>query len=577
MMRLTRLIWPKISDRWGLVLVLIAAFSLLIVGVGVAGYSERLYQDQKTRDTAVQAQILAGSVSAALAFDDRASAQEYVNALRANPEVETVAVHNDKGVLVASYERPGYAPGGAHITVTRPVIEAGTQLGRVTLRAGAEPLSRRLVRFGGLALLFIMASMLVAVLGAAQSALRRANRDLENHAGDLIRANEQLQVEMAERAKAEEALRQSQKMEAIGQLTGGVAHDFNNLLMIASSGLDLLERTTDPVRRERLKDGIRQAVDRGASLTRQLLAFSRRSALKPQVIDLAAQIETMRELLDRSLREDISVEIDLAPNLWPVEVDASQFELALVNTAVNARDAMPLGGHIVISAENLEGFDDGDLKGDYVRLSVGDSGVGMAPDVVARVFEPYFTTKTVGKGTGLGLSQVYGFSRASGGEVRIASTPGQGATVSFFLPRSHKPIAVAAVEAAPVRASARRRERILLVEDDDAVAGAVTEMLSELGFESVRAVNADAALTVLERDPRFQLVFSDMVMPGEMTGLDLAREIGRRRPDLPVLLTTGYSEAAAAAADEGMRLLPKPYRLDTLAAEIEAIRRRSTH
>jgi signal transduction histidine kinase len=573
--------WATVVQRWRLVptLAMASAVLLLMAGVGVAVFSERLYENQKAREVAVQGEILANSVTAALAFDDSAAAQEYINALSANPEVEAVGVYNERNQLLARFRRAGSQPlplqvkptpaalQNDRVVVVAPVTQQAARLGAVYLRATTEPAARRLTRFGVIALLLIMACLVLGVLSVAHTALQRANLELHDRARDLEDVNRRLQVQMAERERAEEALRQSQKMEAIGQLTGGVAHDFNNLLMVASSGLDLMERTTDPTRRERLKDGVRQALDRGASLTRQLLAFSRPSALKPQVIDLGAQIEGMRVLLDGSLREDIKVTIEPEPGLWPVEVDPSQLELAVVNIAVNARDAMPNGGTIRISAANAPAGE-AEEAGDMVRLSISDTGEGMTPEVVQRVFEPFFTTKDVGRGTGLGLSQVYGFAHASRGDVLIDSTPGEGSTVSLVLPRSPKALP-ARVE--PSRSRSLRGEgNLLLVEDDDAVAASVGEMLSELGYTVTRTASADEAIKALESRNRFRLVFSDMVMPGEMDGSQLAREIGRRWPGLPVVLTTGFSEAAAQATADGLRLVLKPYKIDVLAGELQA-------
>jgi signal transduction histidine kinase/ActR/RegA family two-component response regulator len=563
--------------------VLGAALTLVLGGVLAGLYGERLYRAQKISEVGVQAEILAATVSAAVVFNDTPAAQEYVGALRANPEVEAAGVYDAAGALVAGYHRSGQAlparlPTAAppvfqdqHLVITKPMIEAGSVVGTVHIRSMLEPVSRRFTRYGASALLVGMAVLLLAVLGVAQAMLTRANNELRQRARALAAANKELRVQIEEREKAEEALRQSQKMEAIGQLTGGVAHDFNNLLMVASSGLDLMDRTKDPARLKVLKEGIRQAVDRGASLTRQLLAFSRRTALKPAVVDLATQADGMRVLLDRSLREDVQVEFNFPPDLWPVEVDPHQMELALLNIAVNARDAMPGGGRIVISAENLPGYADGALSGDFVRVSVTDTGRGMAPEMVSRVFEPFFTTKERGQGTGLGLSQVYGFTRASGGDVRIESAPDKGTMVSLLLPRSTKPLTVQAVEA-PAKEPARGHGRVLLVEDDDGVASVVAEMLRELGYDPTRAAEAAQALAVLESEKPFDLVFSDMVMPGDMDGIGLAHEIQRRRPGLPVVLTTGYSEAAAAANQDGLRLLVKPYRIEQLAAELQAAR-----
>jgi signal transduction histidine kinase/ActR/RegA family two-component response regulator len=557
-----------------------SALTLLLAGVLAGLYGERLYQAQKVREVGVQAEILAASVSAAVVFGDAPAAQEYVDALRTNPEIEAVGVYDHTGVLLAGFNRLGSplppkltkaAPAtfdGPHLMVTRPMAEAGSPVGTVHVRSMLEPVSRRFTRYGAAALLVGMAALLLGVLGAAHAALTRANSELRQRARALAAANSELRVQIEEREKAEEALRQSQKMEAIGQLTGGVAHDFNNLLMVASSGLDLMDRTKDPARREMLKDSIRQAVDRGASLTRQLLAFSRRTALKPAVVDLATQVEGMRVLLDRSLREDIEVELRFAKGLWPVEVDPHQMELAVLNIAVNARDAMPTGGRIVISGENAPGLSDGGLEGDFVRLAVSDTGKGMAPEMVNRVFEPFFTTKERGQGTGLGLSQVYGFTHASGGDVRIESAVDEGTTIALLLPRSTKALTVVASDSG--REPEKGEGRLLMVEDDDGVASVVCEMLKELGYDPIRAASAAEALVTLKKDGPFDLVFSDMVMPGEMDGIELAREIRKRKPGLPVVLTTGFSEAAAAANQDGLRLLVKPYRIEQLAAELQA-------
>jgi signal transduction histidine kinase/ActR/RegA family two-component response regulator len=564
-----------------------AAAALLIAGVVMGLVSEANYHSQRLHETAVQANILAASLAAPLAFDDRQAAQEYVEALSANSDIQTAGVYNDTGQLIAMYGRGGAQPPPtappigsiyAHrqVQVAIPVEQGGSRLGSVYLLTAPDPVYGSLVRHTSIILLVVMAFLFVVVLGQAEATLRRANIELETRADELSDANRELQVQMEERERAEDALRQSQKMEAIGQLTGGVAHDFNNILMVASSGLDLLDRTSDPERRQSLKDGIRQAVDRGASLTRQLLAISRRTALQPQVIDLKGQIESMRVLLDRSLREDISVALDLAPDLWPVEVDPSQLEVALLNIAVNARDAMPSGGLITLKANNLGGLSDGDLEGDYVCLSISDEGQGMPRETLRRIFEPFFTTKGVGKGTGLGLAQVYGFTRASGGDVRVDSEPGRGTTVSLFLPRTAKTPAPAAAPGADAPGPSHRAEqhgRVLLVEDEDSVATLVAEMLRELGYDSLRAATASTALRMLEAERDFVLVFSDMVMPGRMSGMDLAREVSRRRPDLPVMLTTGFSEAAAQAREQGFRLLMKPYRMEALASALESARK----
>jgi signal transduction histidine kinase/ActR/RegA family two-component response regulator len=389
---------------------------------------------------------------------------------------------------------------------------------------------------------------------------------------ELQVANTELRTQMAERARIEESLRQAQKMEAIGLLTGGVAHDFNNLLMVITGGLEMLDRQRDPSRRQMLIDGMRQAAQRGAALTRQLLAFSRRQPLESKAVDLARRIGGMRDLLDRTLMGDSHLELQFPDGLWPVQLDPAELELAVLNLAVNARDAMPKGGTIVIRAENVQGLDRDDLKGDFVRLSVADCGTGMSPEVKEHVFEPFFTTKEVGKGSGLGLAQVYGFVTQSGGAVSIESELGRGTTVVLYVPRTLQNPALATDNVANVPAPLRVRGSagsVLLVEDNDDVAELVSEMLDELGYEVMRAASAQAALESLSKASGIDVVFSDIMMPGDMDGVDLASKIRATKPKLPVLLTSGYSQTAGRAESEGFRVLPKPYHLPELADALD--------
>lgn len=543
------------------------ALVLVALSLALALVNERAVRADAVRDAEVQARILGASVAAPLAFDDDGAAQQYINALKANPNVEAAAAYDLSGRQVAGFRREG-APlptgGGSHgvhtdadhIIVSTTVAEDGLRLGSVYLRFDTEPGLRRLARYFGIGAIILMSALLVAVLGRSRARLADANA--------------RLQQETAEREKAEEALRQSQKMEAMGQLTGGVAHDFNNLLMVASSGLDLMARTDDPARRERLQDGIRNAIDRGAALTQQLLAFARRSPVRPEVIDLAATLNGMQSLLERSLRGDVSVEVRPTEDLWPVEVDPSQLEVAILNTAINARDAMPDGGSITITAVNVPGAEAETGRDDLVRICIIDTGHGLPPELASRVFEPFFTTKGVGQGTGLGLSQVYGFAKASGGSVRFDSHLGKGSTVCIELPRSRKPVRAAVAPAAVARQPAPRACRVMMVEDDEHIAAMVGEMLDELGYDFERTRDVVEALSALGDPPRFDLVFSDMVMPGDLNGLDLATEISQRHPELPVILTTGFSDAAKVAAEKGLRLLLKPYRIEALQAELDA-------
>ena len=566
------------------VVALASLLVLLVVGVAIAVLNEQAVKAQTAREAGAQADLLASAVSGALAFDDSAAAKDYVDAVQVNPSVLAAAVYDENGQLVASFVRDGEtifhgaASGeratlfdGGRLLVARPVEEAGQRLGVVHLKVLETPRAQRFSRYASLLLVLGLAGLVVMVLAVAQGALRRANGELADRAAELVRANKLLQQQMVEREKAEEALRQSQKMEAIGRLTGGIAHDFNNLLMVASSGIELLDRTNDPKRRESLSAGIKQAVERGAALTRQLLAFSRRSPLKAEVLDLRRHIEGLRFLLERSLREDIEVVLDLPADLWPIEADRGELELALLNLAVNARDAMPQGGRLIISAANAEATDGG---ADLVCLRIADTGAGMPEAVAVRVFEPFFTTKEVGRGTGLGLSQVYGFVKSSGGEISVESRESQGTTFTLCLPRTNKtPPAVDASRPAAVAGPPGAGDfqgRLLLVEDDDAVATGVGHMLDDLGYSHVRVANAGEALAVLEEDPQFDLVFSDMVMPGDMDGLGLAQEVRRRLPTTPVLLTTGFSAAASAATGEAFRLLPKPYGIDSLSEALAA-------
>ncbi|MBV9459459.1 MAG: response regulator [Bradyrhizobium sp.] len=407
-----------------------------------------------------------------------------------------------------------------------------------------------------------------------EAELRRLNETLEQRVEartrELRQALEELQKAMREREEAQCALAQAQKTEAIGQLTGGVAHDFNNLLMVISGGLDMLERSADPERRRKLITAMRQAAGRGEALTRQLLAFARRMTLAPEPINLRSLIDGMRILVGGALRGDITVDVDLDPKLWPVLADPGQLELALLNLAVNARDAMPSGGALTLAARNerLKGVGANGTTDEFVRIEVRDTGSGIPPDIIDRIFDPFFTTKPVGKGTGLGLSQVYGFATQSGGHIEVRSAAGLGATFILRLPRA----TTASAETQPERSPASDERlgpggrKVLVVEDNDDVAELAMEMMTTLGFVVERVANAREALAKLAADGRdVDLVFSDVVMPGGMNGVDLARELKRLRPELPVLLTSGYSDAVRELdPDEGLPLIEKPYRLETL-------------
>jgi PAS domain S-box-containing protein len=367
--------------------------------------------------------------------------------------------------------------------------------------------------------------------------------------------------------QAQEALRQAQKMEAVGQLTGGVAHDFNNLLTVIKSSTDLLKRPGLPEeRRARYVDAISDTVARAAKLTGQLLAFARRQALKPEIFNATTSVTAISEMVGTltGARIEIVLEVPDAPAY--VHADPSQFDTALVNMAVNARDAMDGHGRLTIRVRPVEGIPPlGIGMGAFVAVSLTDTGGGIAPEALHRIFEPFYTTKGVGQGTGLGLSQVFGFAKQSGGEVLAESVPGRGATFTLYLPRIAD-----AVTAEPVPEEAEpltdgHGTCVLVVEDNPEVGGFATQTLAELGYHTVWATNAADALRQIEKIPyRFEVVFSDVVMPG-MNGIELAKEIAKRRPDLPVVLASGYSHVLAEEGSHGFELLHKPYSVEQLS------------
>jgi len=389
-----------------------------------------------------------------------------------------------------------------------------------------------------------------------------------------LRRTRRLYDEADRREAAEGALRQAQRLEALGQLTGGVAHDFNNLLMIISGSVARLRADLTDAKYTRIFDMIATATQRGETLTRQLLTYSRQQTLTPQVIDMSERLPLIRDLLTRSLSSDIDIKVDVPNGICAIRVDPGEFELAILNLAVNAKDAMPNGGTLSIRAKAVtlkgEASEDG-LSGDYVAIRVADTGHGVPAEILTRVFEPFFTTKEVGKGTGLGLSQVYGFARQSGGTATISSAEGRGTAITIYLPRSHDAPDVASPQP-PARPQPDGAGTVLLVEDNADVAEVGAGYLRQLGYQVRSVVNAQAAIAALRLDANVDLVFSDILMPGSMNGLDLSREIGERFPGIPVLLTTGYSASAQDAVRQGVVVLQKPYDLEGLRRNIrEAI------
>ena len=386
---------------------------------------------------------------------------------------------------------------------------------------------------------------------------------------------------MAQREAAEAQLRQAQKMEALGQLTSGIAHDFNNLLTAISGNVELLQRRvgeTDPELR-RLTGAAMRGVDRAATLTQRLLAFSRRQPLDPKPLELNRLIAGMSELLRRTLGEGIEAETVLAGGLWPVFVDANQLEHSLLNLAINARDAMSGRGKLTIETantfldESYAGTHEEVAPGQYVLISVTDTGSGMTRDVREKAFEPFFTTKETGQGTGLGLSQVYGFIKQSGGHCALYSEPGEGTTVKLYLPR-HRGVVEPVVPAAAMTAGSGRGETILVVEDDADVRGFAADLLRDLGYQVVTAATGPEALSLLERHLDVRLLFTDVGLPGGMTGRQVANEAVGRRPGLKVLYTTGYARNAIVhqgRLDPGVELIVKPFTSAALAGRIRRL------
>jgi len=442
----------------------------------------------------------------------------------------------------------------------------------------------------------------IALTSSVQSAVRARRRQYEVRAyvaereraglaleglvaartSELAEANIQLRAQIVERESAEASLRQSQKMEAVGQLTGGIAHDFNNMLQAIGGSLELMHRRIEQGRvteAGRYVDGARKTVARAAALTNRLLAFARRQPLQSRSVDLDGLIVGIEELVRGTVGPGIRVELDMSDGVWPVLCDPNQLENALLNVAINARDAMPDGGRLTISTRHMSlrtpdvaGQDEA-KPGDYVEIAVADTGTGMDEATRARVFEPFFTTKPIDQGTGLGLSQCYGFVRQSGGFVRLDSTPGQGTTVRLYLPRHGTAGAEAAQQAQ--RAEPERvavQGTVLLVEDDEDVRALAAEWLRELGYQVLEAEDGSAALGLLARTSHVDLLVTDVGLPNGLNGRQVADAARERRQGLPVLLITGYAGSALEnQLAPGMQVIGKPFTLEMLAARIGTI------
>lgn len=405
--------------------------------------------------------------------------------------------------------------------------------------------------------------------------------DLDEKAAQLSSLNAQLEQRVAAAVfdcqQANDALRQAQKMEAVGQLTGGIAHDFNNLLQIVTGNLEMLSRRLPEgdARLRRAADNAMSGAQRATTLTQRLLAFARRQPLAPKPLDPNHLVDGMSDLMRRTLGETVSIDMHLAGDLWRVEADANQLENALLNLAVNARDAMAPGGTLTITTANgIIGEADAEedaAPGHYVSLAVCDTGAGMSDETMARVFEPFFTTKEVGKGTGLGLSMVYGFVRQSGGHLRIESSLGRGTTVTLYLPRFTGLLIPEEVGLAPTATPAKAGETVLVVEDDPDVRAHTCDVLSELGYGVIAVWDGASAVEIINGDRAFNLIFTDVVLPGSLTGRDIAVHARTARPNTPILFTSGYARETIVQnerLEEGVELLSKPFTYADLASKV---------
>jgi signal transduction histidine kinase/CheY-like chemotaxis protein len=565
-----------ISERTALMLVGAFAGALMFAGLVIAYVSEAQHRTMLLETVTVDARILGDTASAALSFGDEAAARQYVMALRDDPETEAAALYDERGRRLGSFGQvpARLGPGGARSEQFRggraiavePVMQKGMRVGTVYMRTRDEPLERQLSRYSGVALLVIMASLMFLALGVYARALTQANLDLK--------------AQMAERERVEAALRHSQKMEAVGRLTGGIAHDFNNMLAIVIGSLDVLRRRlagSDP-KTLRLAESAAEGARRAADVTQRLLAFSRMQPLNPKPVDIGQAVADLSTLLTRTLGETIDVQVVVANGLWLAFVDQAQFESAILNLAINSRDAMPNGGKLTIECSNAyldrahAAQGDGVSPGLYVLVTVTDTGTGIPPDQLGQVFEPFFTTKPSGVGTGLGLSQVHGFIRQSGGHVVIYSEVGVGTSVKLFLPRS---TVIAAVEPPPprgVRERDRRGVTVLIVEDEAGVREFATEAVGELGFDTLVASDAKTALELLETHPGVKIILTDVIM-ADIKGPDLVAQAQQRRPGLGVIYMTGYTRNALlrnGVLNPGTHLLSKPFTVEQLSRELDA-------
>jgi signal transduction histidine kinase len=581
------------------VVALAVAIGLLLAGVVMAVYNERATREQAIYEITVQGRTLARIVAPALIFQDRQAARDFVDAFAADQAIEAVAVYDAPGNEFAAYSRanaqpapprapqPGIDASDDRLVFAAPVSQGHEGLGTVYLRSVTEPLAERARRYVGIGILVTMAALVVAVLGAAHSDLTRANAELTARAVELGEANRNLQREIEEREKAEEALRQSQKMEAIGRLTGGVAHDFNNLLTVVGGNLDMIEQMASAAsahksarrlsvdRLQRLVTAAQRGISRGERLTRQLLSFSRQRPLQVRTIDINAAIADFGPFVQRALGEAIELRLDLGSGEWLCDLDPAQFEAAILNLAINARDAITGSGSLTIatsrlaSAAGIAGRPPEWTGRPCIAITVSDTGAGMSPQTLRRIFEPFYTTKPAGKGSGLGLAQVWAFVTQSGGWAAVDSALGKGTTFRLYLPLSEEAEADAEENTAAGVVTGGS-EAILVVEDEEDVLDVAATTLRQLGYRTTVAHDGREALDLLRNGCEADLLFSDFVMPNGLNGAELARKALECRPGLKVLLTSGYIRHGEADDADGFTILEKPYRVADLAARIRA-------
>ena len=549
-----------------------SAAALVAAGLIIGLFNEKAYQAGRAQALTAQAEVLSATVEPALVFLDRAAAIELVSALKANPQIAAAAVYDAAGARVAELHRQGEAgprmdaeqarssAAGDH-AVTAPVVHEGKPIGLVYLRNTTDPPATVVQRHAGVALLLLTAVLLVLMAQSARGTQLRAAEEAAARAAELAALNSDLRQQVERREAAEQALHQAQKMETLGQLTGGMAHDFNNLLQTVQGALDLISKApSDLARVERWSRIGLEAAERGARVTAQLLAFSRSQKLEMRPVQVGALIDRLRELLPNILGAGIEVAFEVADQGLPVVADAVQLELAVLNLCINARDAMPNGGRILVAARFEAIENDVELPpGAYVRLSVNDDGVGMPEDVRARAFDPFFTTKGVGKGTGLGLAQVYGIAKQSGGVARIDSAAGRGTTVSIILPQCAAPDGSAIDDRFAPRLQPGRSARVLVIDDDAGVRAFICDALAAYGLDCIGASDGPAGLERL-RNEAFDLLIVDYAMPG-ITGAEVATAALALRPDLPIIVASGYAESSALEAAMGrpVELLRKPF------------------